>query len=105
MTRSAQQGRGTDMSAERALAAIYGEEYPLAHLIAQAGRDLRALREDAGMTQVEVAEAIGTNQMQIWNIEKGKKLGMQLRSLHAYAEAIGYKMVISFEPEDEDDDG
>lgn len=87
------------MSAERTLAAIYGEEYALAHLIAQAGRDLRALREERGMTQKALAEAIGTNQMQIWNLEQGKRLGTQLRSYHAYAEAIGYRMVISFVPE------
>lgn len=97
--------RGSSLTVEQAMADMYGEEYPLLGLIREVGRTLRAARERAGITQRELRDAIGTTQMQVYNVEQGNRLGMQVKSIVQYAEALGLRTVISFEPIDSDKEG
>lgn len=87
------------LKADRKLADIYGEDFPLLGLIRDVGRRLRAMREDQGIQQRALAETIGTTQMQVYNVEHGKKLGMSLRAIVQHAEALGFRTVITFEPD------
>jgi DNA-binding XRE family transcriptional regulator len=64
-------------------------------------QDLIALREERGMTQVELAKRIGVSQPVIARIESGKaQQNMELRTLVKLAAALGAKVKISFEKYD-----
>jgi len=59
-------------------------------------RELIRARMQAGLTQQEVAQRMGTTQSVIARMESGKPLP-SLRSLKRYAQATGSKIKISFE--------
>lgn len=59
-------------------------------------RELIRARMQAGLTQQEVAQRMGTTQSVIARMESGKPLP-SLRSLRRYAQATGNKIKISFE--------
>ena len=65
----------------------------------QLSRALKTARKEAGFTQVEVAELMGTKQGAIQRLEGGKH-NPTVDSLWRYAEAIGYKLQISFQPDE-----
>ncbi len=67
-----------------------GEEFALAQAIADA-------RSRAGLTQAEVAERMHTTQSNIARLEAGRTTP-STRTLEKFAEAIGAKLKISFEP-------
>ncbi|MBI5721428.1 MAG: helix-turn-helix transcriptional regulator [Burkholderiales bacterium] len=78
---------------EPAYRQAYGEldeEFALAEEIAQA-------RSRAGLTQAEVAERMHTTQSNIARMEAGRTTP-STRTLEKFAQAIGAKLRISFEP-------
>ncbi len=66
------------------------EEFALAEAIAEA-------RSRAGLTQAEVAERMHTTQSNIARMEAGRTTP-STRTLEKFAQAIGAKLKISFEP-------
>ncbi|TXI77404.1 MAG: XRE family transcriptional regulator [Flavobacteriales bacterium] len=66
------------------------EEFALAEAIAEA-------RGRAGLTQAEVAERMHTTQSNIARMEAGRTTP-STRTLEKFAQAIGAKLKISFEP-------
>lgn len=59
-------------------------------------RELIRARTQAGFTQSDVAERMGTTQSAIARMESGRPLP-SMRSLQRYAQAIGSKVKISLE--------
>lgn len=66
------------------------EEFALAEAIAEA-------RGRAGLTQAEVAERMHTTQSNIARMEAGRTTP-STRTLEKFAQAVGAKLKISFEP-------
>lgn len=66
------------------------DEFALASAIA-------AARATAGMTQAEVAERMQTTQSNIARLEAGRSMP-STRTLEKFAQAIGARLRISFEP-------
>jgi DNA-binding XRE family transcriptional regulator len=60
-------------------------------------QDLIALREQRGLTQVQLAERSGVKQPTISMIESGKVRNLELRTLVRLAAALGARVKISFE--------
>jgi len=58
--------------------------------------ELIAARARAGLTQVEVAQRMGTTQSTVARLEGGKDMP-SLRSVQRYAEAIGCRAVVRLE--------
>lgn len=58
--------------------------------------ELKARRISKGLSISEVARRIGTSHPTLSFIESGK-LGLTLKMLYRYAEAIGVKVTIKFE--------
>ncbi|MDR1515104.1 MAG: helix-turn-helix domain-containing protein [Synergistaceae bacterium] len=65
-----------------------GEEFELAIEMIKA-------RKEANLTQTELAEKMGTTQVQVSRLESGKG---NLTSLRKYAKAVGRKVKISLTP-------
>lgn len=62
-------------------------------------KKLIALRQAAGFTQEQVAEKLHTNKSNISRLESVESdISPKLSTLTDYAEAIGYKLRIDFEP-------
>lgn len=59
---------------------------------------LVSARSRAGMTQEQVAEAMGTTQAVVARLESGRSMP-STRTLQRFARATGSKLRISFEPE------
>lgn len=59
-------------------------------------RELIAARARVGLTQVEVAQRMGTTQSTVARLEGGKDMP-SLRSVQRYAEAIGCRAVVRLE--------
>lgn len=57
-------------------------------LYGQFGRQFRAARKDAGLTQQEVAERVGLTRTSVTNIERGIQ-HISLRQLYLLAAAVG----------------
>ncbi len=53
------------------------------------GWHLAQMRKDAGMTQVQVAQALGVGQSRVSAIEHGDPGSMSLSTIGAYIEALG----------------
>lgn len=54
---------------------------------------IRQLREDAGLTQQEAAQAAGIVTKQAWNnIEKGRQKNLTVKTLERMARALGVKV-------------
>lgn len=64
-------------------------------------QDLIALRESQGLTQVQLAEAVGVSQPVIARIEGGKARNIELRTLVKLAAALGERVTIKFEKYDQ----
>ena len=76
-------------SATRAAYDAQAEEFALA-------RELIAARTQAGLTQADVAERMGTTQSTVARLEGGKA-APSLRSLQRYAQAVGCRAVVHLE--------
>ena len=62
-------------------------------------RELIRMRQEAGMTQEDVAQAIGTQKTSICRLENANSKTLpSLGMLKKYAEATGNKLNISFSP-------
>lgn len=59
-------------------------------------RELIAARTQAGLTQADVAERMGTTQSTVARLEGGKAVP-SMRSLQRYAEAVGCRAVVRLE--------
>ena len=59
-------------------------------------RELIAARTQAGLTQADVAERMGTTQSTIARLEGGKAVP-SMRSLQRYAQAVGCRAVVRLE--------
>jgi DNA-binding XRE family transcriptional regulator len=60
-------------------------------------QDLVALREERGLTQVQLAERSGLAQSTISKIEKGRVRNLELKTIVRIATALGARVKISFE--------
>ena len=66
------------------------EEYALVEAFMKA-------RDEAGLTQAQVAKRMGTTQAVIARLESGRVMP-STRTLKRYAEATGHRLKIAFEP-------
>lgn len=57
---------------------------------------LRELREEAGLTQAQVAARMGVGQRQVSKIENGEVENAKVSTLRKYLEAIGGNMSVDF---------
>ena len=73
----------------RAAYAAQADEFALA-------RELIAARTQAGLTQADVAERMGTTQSTVARLEGGKAVP-SMRSLQRYAQAVGCRAVVRLE--------
>jgi len=60
------------------------------------GYQVQVLREDAKLTQVQLAEMIGTSQPSIARIESGTYTRISLMTLLKISEALGLELEVSF---------
>jgi len=60
-------------------------------------QDLAALREQRGLTQVQLAERAGVTQAMLSKLESGKARNLELRTLVKIAAALGAKVKITLE--------
>ena len=65
------------------------DDFALAH-------ELISARTEAGLTQADVAERMGTTQSTVARLEAGKAVP-SLRSLQRYAQAVGCRAVVHLE--------
>ena len=62
-------------------------------------RKLIALRQEAGLTQEQLAEILHTNKSNISRLESvSSNISPKLSTINDYAQAIGYQMKIDFVP-------
>lgn len=59
------------------------------------GAMLKVLRKRHGMTQAQVADAMGVVRTSVTNIEAGRQL-LSVETINAYAAAIGYEVRVRF---------
>ncbi|MFI1186404.1 helix-turn-helix transcriptional regulator [Streptomyces californicus] len=59
------------------------------------GHHLRVIREEQGLTQAQVARAVGISQARVSQIERGEI--HHLESMRTYAAALGAKIKVSIE--------
>lgn len=64
------------------------------------GLKIRRLREDAGLTQMELASRIGTQPSAISRIEDAEYDGHSVETLRKIAHAMHMRLRIEFQPED-----
>lgn len=57
---------------------------------------LRELREDAGLTQQEVAERLGVSQRQVSKIEHGAVDNAKVSTIRGYLEAVGGGLTLEY---------
>ncbi|MCY1683164.1 helix-turn-helix transcriptional regulator [Kocuria sp. SL71] len=57
---------------------------------------LRELRQDAGLTQQQVAERIGVSQRQVSKIERGDLDSAKVCTIRGYLEAVGGELALEF---------
>lgn len=57
---------------------------------------LRELREQAGLTQTELAKRIGVGQRQVSKIENGDLENSKLDTIRGYLEAVGGSMIVDY---------
>ena len=57
---------------------------------------LRELREDAGVTQAQVAERIGVGQRQVSKIEHGDLDAAKIGTIRRYLEAVGGSLSLEY---------
>lgn len=63
----------------------------------ETARELIAARSRAGITQLELAQRMGTTQSAIARLESGKRIP-SIKTVQRYARAIGCRAVVRLEP-------
>lgn len=63
----------------------------------ETARELIAARTQAGLTQSDVAQRMGTTQSVIARLESGKR-APSMRTVQRYAQAVGARAVVRIEP-------
>ncbi|SEF29364.1 Helix-turn-helix domain-containing protein [Amycolatopsis pretoriensis] len=86
---------GRDVEAARAAAREATEAYVLGFRLAQ-------LREDAGISQTELAKRMGVSQPRISQLEQGDPGQMELDTLRRYITALGGRMRVVADFDDRD---
>ncbi|OXM70551.1 helix-turn-helix domain-containing protein [Amycolatopsis vastitatis] len=86
---------GRDVGAARVAAREATEAYVLGFRLAQ-------LREDAGISQTELARRMGVSQPRISQLEQGDPGQMELDTLRRYITALGGRMHVVADFEDHD---
>ena len=62
-------------------------------------RKMIAMRKQAGLTQEQMAERLGTKKSNISRLESiGSEISPRLSTLEQYAHALGYSIKVEFEP-------
>ena len=72
---------------------------------AQVGRMIYDLRNNAGLTQKELAELVGTTQSVISRLEDADYQGHSLSMLNRIAEALNQKLTVVMTPKDSEASG
>ena len=99
--------RQTTKNALKILDRVTGDDNGLRDLIAQEALNCRIARmiydarKQAGLTQTQLAEAIGTTQSVIARLEDADYEGHSLSMLQRIAEALHQRVNINFEPEEQ----
>jgi transcriptional regulator with XRE-family HTH domain len=62
------------------------------------GRELRAARRAAGVTQVELGALVGTSQSYVSEVEHGRRI-LSIETMAALAAALGYKLTVTLDRE------
>lgn len=76
------------------------QEYEALALSYELRKNLIALRKEAGLTQAELAARLHTQKSNISRLESiGTTSSPKLSTIENYANAIGYNVKISFEPQ------
>lgn len=57
---------------------------------------LRELREQAGLTQAQLAERIGVGQRQVSKIERGDLNNAKVGTIRSYVEAVGGELTLEY---------
>lgn len=62
-------------------------------------RKMIAMRKQAGLTQEQMAELLGTKKSNISRLESiGSEISPRLSTLEQYAQVLGYSIKVEFEP-------
>jgi HTH-type transcriptional regulator / antitoxin HipB len=75
----------------------FAESYDRSYQAFRLGVMLQVAREDAGMTQEQVAQKLGTKKSAISRLENNAG-DLRLSTLQKYAEAVGRKLVLELAP-------
>lgn len=86
---------GRDVEAARERARTLTNSYVLGHRLAQ-------LREELGLTQIQVAQRMGISQPRVSQLEKGDTDQMEVDTIRRYVRALGGKLKIIADFEDHD---
>lgn len=86
---------GRDVEAMRERASTLTNAYVLGHRLAQ-------LREERGLTQVQVAERMGISQPRVSQLEKGDIDQMEVDTIRRYVAAVGGRLKIIADFDDHD---
>lgn len=78
-------------AADRELRAVFGEAMEIAEMI-------HRLREEAGLTQRELAERVGTTASVICRLEDADYEGHSMTMLRRIAQAVGKRIEVRFVP-------
>jgi HTH-type transcriptional regulator / antitoxin HipB len=78
----------------------FAEGYERNYQAFRLGAMLQLAREDAGMTQQQVAERLGTKKSAISRIENSAG-DIRLSTLQRYAEAVGRELVLELRPKED----
>lgn len=74
-------------------------EYDALKPVFELRRKLIRMRMEKGMTQEQLAERMGTRRSNISRLEAGDNISFPtLKTISKYAEALGYKVKVEFEP-------
>ncbi|EDQ34553.1 putative transcriptional regulator [Hoeflea phototrophica DFL-43] len=75
-------------------------EYDALGSVFQMKRQMIALRKQAGLTQEQMAEKLGTKKSNISRLESlNSDVSPRLATLEDYARVLGYSVTVGFEPE------
>jgi ribosome-binding protein aMBF1 (putative translation factor) len=78
---------------------IFAEQFERAGEAWDVALQLAALREQAGLSQKQLARKLKTSQQQISRLESAAYEGHSLSMLRRVAHALGARLKVSFEPE------
>ena len=80
----------------------FKKEYEILAPVWELRKKMIKLRLQEGKTQEEVAKLMGTQKSNISRLESGDKISFpKLSTISKYANALGYKLKLDFEPSDQ----